>query len=173
MAPTNEILQSLRDQLARRPGGVLEQVAEEHGVSLRTVIDCLPEAMRSTGPGDRFCEVMADVAGWGPVTLIVHTSDGIFEFAGPLPEGTLGRGFYNVPAREGFGGHLRADRCHSIVFLRRPFMGKHTASLQFLNEAGGAMFKIFVGRDESGELRSDQLSRFDALERRISPPRPA
>ena len=160
-------LDGLRERMARQPGGILEMIAEEHGVSLRTVVDCLPEAMRTEADGDRFCEVLADVADWGPVTLIVHTADGIFEFAGPLPTGSLGRGFFNLHGKGGISGHLRPDRCRSIVFLRRPFMGKQTASLQFFNEAGGSMFKIFVGRDADGELRADQLERFDSLERRL------
>lgn len=29
--------------------------------------------------------------------------------------------------------------------------------------AGGAMFKIFVRRDENKELRGDQLAKFEAL----------
>lgn len=168
-APTTDVLRSLRAQLARSPHGVLEQVAEEHGVPLRTVIECLPQEMHSAASGDRFCEVMGEVSPWGPVTLIVHTPDGIFEFAGAVPDGSLRRGFHDLSADRGFGGHLRAECCHSIVFLRRPFMGKQTASLQFLDEAGGATFKIFVGRDESGELRADQLARFDALERGLVP----
>jgi putative heme utilization carrier protein HutX len=167
---TEDALAALRARLASRAGGVLEREAAEHGVSLRTVIGCLPHEMwRETG-GERFCEVMAEVAGWGAVTLIVHTEDGVFEFAGPLPPGTLGQGFFHLHGTGGLSGHLRAERCHSIVFLRRPFMGKQTASIQFFNAAGGAMFKIFVGRDAAGELCAAQLARFAALERRLAAP---
>lgn len=166
-------LEALRARLASRVGGVLETVAAEHGVSLRTVIGCLPEELWSEAGGEHFCEVMAEVATWGPVRLIVHTEDGVFEFSGPLPAGTLGHGFFNLHGAGALSGHLRAERCRSIVFLRRPFMGKQTASIQFFNAAGGAMFKLFVGRDDSGELCADQLARFDALERRLAAPAPA
>ena len=168
--PTNEALAALRARLARRAGGVLESLAAEHGVPLRTVIGCLPQEMWSETGGEHFCEVMAEVTSWGPVTLIVHSEDGVFEFAGPLPAGTLGRGFFNLHGASGLSGHLRAERRRSIVFLRRPFMGRPTASIQFFNAAGGAMFKIFVGRDAAGALCASQLARFDALERRLAKP---
>lgn len=166
--PASEPLAALREQLARQPGGILEQVAEQHGLPLRTVVECLPAAMRGELAGDRFCEILEAVSGWGPVRLIVHTTDGVFEFSGPLPRGQLGRGFYNLQGEGALSGHLRADRCRSIVVVRRPFMGKQTASLQFFNEAGSAMFKIFLGRDAAGELRADQLARLDALEQRLA-----
>ena len=47
--------------------------------------------------------------------------------------------------------------CASIYLLERPFMGKATCSLNFINRNGGAMFKIFVGRDEAGELKQHQI----------------
>lgn len=163
----SEQIAALRELLARQPGGILEQVAEQHGLALRTVVECLPEAMRSELPGDRFCEIFEEITAWGPVRLIVHTADGVFEFSGPLPPGKLGRGYYNLQGDGALSGHLRADRCSSIVVVRRPFMGKQTASLQFFNEAGGAMFKVFLGRDAAGELRADQLEQLAALEQRL------
>ena len=42
-------------------------------------------------------------------------------------------------------------------------MGKDTVSLNFVNRNGGAMFKIFVGRDEAGELKQNQIQAMRAL----------
>ena len=42
-------------------------------------------------------------------------------------------------------------------------MGKATVSLNFINRSGGAMFKIYVGRDENGELRQNQIEAMRAL----------
>jgi len=161
-------LEALRQQLLRNPAVILESAAESHGASLRSAVECLPAEMRAFVSGHHFVPILQEVSSWGPVTLIVHTADGVFEFAGPLPPGSEARGFFNLEGAGGFGGHLRPTRCAAIAFLRRPFMGKRTASLNFFNPEGGAMFKIFVGRDESGELRADQLRRFDALERRLT-----
>ena len=38
----------------------------------------------------------------------------------------------------------------AIAFVERPFMGKSSAFIAFLNVDGGIMFKVFVGRDEAG-----------------------
>jgi putative heme iron utilization protein len=42
-------------------------------------------------------------------------------------------------------------------------MGMDTASILFFNQAGSAMFKIFLGRDEHRQLLADQVSAFHAL----------
>ena len=41
--------------------------------------------------------------------------------------------------------------------------GMDTASILFFNQAGSAMFKIFLGRDEHRQLLADQVSAFHAL----------
>jgi hypothetical protein len=49
------------------------------------------------------------------------------------------------------------------LFCRSPFFGRRSCSLQFINLDGGAMFKVFVRRDEKRELLPDQLARFERL----------
>jgi len=161
----------LRRQLAEKPDGVLEAIATQHGLPLQTVVECLPDTMWTHVPGTHFASVMEDVSKWGPVTVIAHTKDVILEFEGPLPPGKFSHGFYNLQGGHGgLHGHLRADNCQAIVFLRRPFMGKETASVQFFNADGEAMFKIFIGRDDKGALRPDQIASLSALQDRLSAP---
>ena len=45
------------------------------------------------------------------------------------------------------------DRCRFIYFVDRPSFGKRSCSVQFVNEDGGVMFKIYVGYNK------DQTSR--------------
>lgn len=149
--------------LAADPGAVIETVAKEHNVTPRQVVEALPAAMRRFAPADTFGDAMKDIATWGEVTLIVHTDDGIMEFTGPIPPGEVGRGYFNLMSRTGFHGHLRHDRCAGLAFMERPFMGRLSASIVFLNVDGGIMFKVFVGRDEKRELLADQLTKFRAL----------
>jgi putative heme iron utilization protein len=52
--------------------------------------------------------------------------------------------------------------------MERPFMGRLSASVLFLNVDGGIMFKVFVGRDEKRELLADQLAKFRALADRLA-----
>ena len=159
----------LRAHMAENPGAVIEDVARERNATPRAVIEALPEAMVRVGGGGGFAAAMQDIAAWGEVTLIVHTDDAIFEFTGTIPAGELGRGYFNLMQPKGLHGHLRHERCVAIAFVERPFMGKSSAFIAFINVDGGIMFKVFVGRDETRALRTDQLERFRTLADRIVP----
>jgi putative heme utilization carrier protein HutX len=150
--------------MAANPGAVIETVARERNVTPRAVIEALPDEMVTIrGGADAFVRAMQAIATWGEVTLIVHTDDGIFETTAPLSAGSLGHGYYNLTEPKGLHGHLRVDRCGGVAFVERPFMGKASAFVAFLNVDGGVMFKVFVGRDETRVLRQDQLAQFHAL----------
>ena len=152
--------------LAENPGAIVETVAKDFGVTPRDVVEALPSDLRRFAPGDAFVDAMGDIAGWGVVTVIIHTDDGIMEFTGPVPEGQVARDYFNLMARTGFHGHLRYKRCAGVAFLERPFMGRPSASVLFFNGEGGIMLKVFVGRDEQGALRPEQLAAFRALAER-------
>lgn len=159
----NADLASLRAHMAENPNAVIETIARERKVTPRAVIEALPENMVRFHNADRFIAVMQDVAEWGDVTLIVHTDDAIFEFSGSVPRGEIGHGYFNLMQPKGLHGHLRHERCGGVAFVERPFMGKETAFIAFLNVDGGIMFKVFVGRDEQRALKPDQLERFRRL----------
>lgn len=154
--------------MADNPGAVIEDVARERKVTPRAVLEALPGGMVRIGAGE-FAAAMQDIAEWGEVTLIVHTDDAIFEFTGAIPKGEVGRGYFNLMQPKGLHGHLRHERCAAIAFVERPFMGKVSAFIAFINLDGGIMFKVFVGRDETRALRGDQLVRFHALADRLAP----
>jgi putative heme utilization carrier protein HutX len=166
-------LAGLKAFMADNPGAVIEDVARERKVTPRAVLEVLPDTMVRLGPGSEFAAAMADIAKWGEVTLIVHTDDAIFEFTGSVPAGEIGRGYFNLMQPKGLHGHLRHERCAAVAFVERPFMGKSSAFIAFVNVDGGIMFKVFVGRDEQRALRGDQLQRFHALAQRIAPARAA
>jgi heme iron utilization protein len=162
-------LAELKAHMLENPGAVIEDVARQRKVTPRAVIEALPAEMFRIGAGGEFASTMQDIAEWGEVTLIVHTDDAIFEFTGAIPTGEIGRGYFNLMQPKGLHGHLRHERCGGIAFVERPFMGKQSAFVAFLNVDGGIMFKVFVGRDETRALRADQLARFKALGDRIAP----
>jgi putative heme utilization carrier protein HutX len=168
-AMLNTELADLATYMAENPGAVIEDVARERNVAPRTVIEALPTSMRRVGVGGEFAAAMRDIAQWGEVTLIVHTGDGIFEFTGAVPDGEVSRGYFNLMQPKGLHGHLRHERCAAIAFVERPFMGKTSAFIAFINADGGIMFKVFVGRDATRALRGDQLERFRSLADRIAP----
>jgi len=164
---TEESRQPLAARLAQNADGILEQIAREYGVSTFEVVKNLPGEHCTVADGAKFSEVMEDVTTWGPILFIVHTSDIVLECEGALPPGSYARGYYNIHGDSPIGGHIRADNCRAIAFVSRPFMGRQSCSIQFFNEAGEAMFKIFVRRDEARELISDQVAKFVALRERF------
>ena len=151
----------LRQSLEKNPGQVLEMLTAQNQCSFEYVIRCLPEGNVRQTEGGRIVEILQAIAAWDEsVTFIAHTPDAIVEVSGKLPNGKVGRGFYNFDHPEtdgGVHGHIYYENCASIYLLERPFMGKATCSLNFINRNGGAMFKIFVGRDEAGELKQHQI----------------
>lgn len=158
----------IREQLAAKPDGVLETIAADLGVPLADVLACLPAGAAVPVDGSAFEEVWKDLTGWGKITFVVHTRDGVFECKGTIPPGAFGRGYFNIHGDSPIGGHLRADRCRSIYFVDRPFFGKRSCSVQFINQEGEAMFKVFVGRNEDRSLKAEQLARFEALRDRMA-----
>ncbi|MBA2779735.1 heme utilization cystosolic carrier protein HutX [Billgrantia kenyensis] len=168
LSAKTERLEKLRLQLAESQDGILEAMALQHDVTLLDVVRCLPDACWQRIDGSHFVNVMQELAEWGELTTIVHTNGVILEFTGPLPGGELGRGFYNLKGGSGLSGHLKPDCCSDLIFLRRPFMGTPTASVQFFSADGNSMFKVYIGRDASRQLRPDQLERFESLVLRLT-----
>ena len=156
-------MSDLKTYMMENPGALIEDVARERNVTPRAVLEAMPEMMVRIGLGSQFAAAMQDIAQWGEVTLIVHTDDAIFEFTGAIPAGEVGRGYFNLMQPKGLHGHLRHERCAALAFVERPFMGKASAFIAFINVDGGIMFKVFVGRDETRALRGDQLKRFQSL----------
>jgi putative heme utilization carrier protein HutX len=161
------VMASVREAIAAKPDGVLEGIAADHKVSYRSVLDCLDSDAAVALPPAVFDALWEDMTGWGTIMFIVHTADGVFETAGALPPGSHGRGYFNIHGDSPIGGHLKIERCAAIYFVDRPFFGRRSCSVQFLNGDGEAMFKVFVGRDEQRELKADQVTRFEALRAKL------
>jgi heme iron utilization protein len=157
---------AIRAALAANPDGVLDDIARRAGAPVRVVLEALPASAAAGAPGARFVEIWADLTSWGPVTFIVNNEDGVFETKAALPPGTEARGYFNIHGDSPLGGHIRADRCTAIYFVDRPFFGRRSCSVWFMNGDGGSMFKVFVGRDEKRELLPDQVERFERLRAR-------
>lgn len=157
----------IRAQLEAEPDGVLDDLARRNDVSLRAVLDLLPSGSAKSVSGERFADIWTDLTGWGAVTFIVHTADGVFETRAALPPGSAGRGYFNIHGDSALGGHIRAERCAAIYFIDRPFFKRRSCSLQFINLDGAPMFKVFVARDDKRELLADQLERFERLRERL------
>lgn len=156
-----------RAAFAEKPDGVVEQIAAKAEVSPADILAILPQGAAVTLPADRWAEIWTDLSSWGEILMIVHTEDIVLEVEGRLPDGSEGHGWFNIHGDSPIGGHIRKDRCVSIVFVDRGFHGRRSCSVWFMNGEGRAMFKVFVRRDEARELITDQVVRFEALRARL------
>lgn len=121
-------------------------------------------------PGSEALSLLRHLPAWGPVVTIVLHGASVFEFKGEFPRGEEGSGYYNLDgAVPGFHGHLKLAAIDYIGFQERPHAGRPSYALTFNNFEQGNIFKVFLGRDENGEIWPDQLERFAALKRDALP----
>ena len=152
--------------LQEKPDGILEMVAGKCEASLWQVFQRLAEGQAVAIAGDRFEELWAGLTTWGTVLFIVHTEDIVLECEGALPPGTSSHGYFNIHGDSPIGGHIKASNCARIVFVDRAFHGRRSCSVQFLNAAGNAMFKVFrAPRQPKGVAGRTSSGRFEALRR--------
>ena len=157
-------LDALKARLAKNPGVVLETLQEHYPFNMKQIIEALPQETWKRIDGEHYIPVLQQLSSLGSVLLVTNTPDAVLEFKGPFPPGELSHGFYNLKGTvPGLHGHLRPNRCESVYFVERPFMKRSTASILFTNPEGEIIFKIFLGRDETGEICAKQLKVFHAM----------
>lgn len=115
-------------------------------------------------PGVQAETILRGLPSWGPVTTIVLHGGSVFEFKGPFPEGFVAEGFYNLKGSTGFEGHLNLAKIDHIAFQDKLHRGRQSLALVFNDAHGAPVFKVFVGRDSSGELISAQVNEFRQLQ---------
>lgn len=117
-----------------------------------------------TIPGSFAQELLTNIATWGNVTTIVIHLGSVFEFKGPFPKGSDGFGFYNLEGPiPGFHGHLNLNDIHHIAFQEKLHRGRESFALVFNNSNSETVFKVFLGRDDQGEVLKNQLTQFSSL----------
>lgn len=159
---------ALAARLAADPDGIIEALAREHGVTTLDATRMLPENHCRFAAAAAFADVMAELTGWGEILFIVHSPGIVLECKGAIPPGEFGRGYFNLHGDSPIGGHIKAERCTAIAFVRRPFMGRESCSIQFFDHDGEAMFKVFVRREADRSLNADQVGMFEQLAERMS-----
>ena len=127
----------------------------------------LPEAGSAPGPvipGTHAQAVLEQLPDWGDLVTIVLHGGCVFEFKGPFPPGSVGRGYFNLQGtRPGFEGHLKLAAIDHIGFQDRPHAGRMAHALTFNDAQGQTLFKVFLGRDADGEIWPQQLAAYAAL----------
>ncbi|MDX1452658.1 MAG: heme utilization cystosolic carrier protein HutX [Oleiphilaceae bacterium] len=107
--------------------------------------------------------LMRALSTWGKLTTIVLHGGCVFEFKGGFPPGSVAEGYYNLKGAQGFEGHIRLERIARVRFQDRPHRGRASYAFVFEDEAGASLFKVFLGRDEQGEVLADQLAAYERI----------
>lgn len=116
-------------------------------------------------PGHQAEALMVELARWGNLTTIVLHGGCVFEFKGPFPEGAAAEGYYNLTGPvPGFHGHIRLDAVDHIGFQVRQHRGRDSYAFTFNDAQGSNLFKVFLGRDEAGELIPSQVASFKRIQ---------
>ena len=116
-------------------------------------------------PGKYAKALLEELTGWGKVTTIVLHGGCVFEFKGAFPKGSEGSGIYNLESDgDGFEGHLNLEKVDHIAYQDKLHRGMQSYAFVFSDASKGCMFKVFVGRDEQGELLSHQVKRFKEIQ---------
>ena len=115
-------------------------------------------------PPEFAVELLRELPGIGDTTTVILHGGCVFEFKGPFPAGSIAAGCYNLHGtRPGFEGHLRLDAMARITFQDRPHRGRASYAFVFEDGDGRPIFKVFLGRDASGEIYPEQLAFFRRL----------
>jgi len=109
-------------------------------------------------------EILEELSTWGKTTTIIIHGGCVFEFKGKFPIGKQGQGYYNLDSNgDGFEGHLNLEKIHVIELESKFHRGRKAHAIVFKNAEGEIIFKVFLGRDDKGELIKDQLAAFENL----------
>jgi len=115
--------------------------------------------------GEQAEVLMHRLATWGNTTTIIIHARCVFEFKGPFPEGTFGEGFYNLDGPvPGFHGHIRLDAIDHIGFQDKLHRGRQSYAFNFQDKDKNNIFKVFLGRDEQGDLIAEQVESFKQIQ---------
>lgn len=107
--------------------------------------------------------LLRDIVQWGNTTTIIIHGGCVFEFKGCFPQGQSAEGFYNLKGESGFEGHLNLTRVAAIELQSKIHRGRESHAFVFVNNIQEVMFKIFLGRQENGDLIASQLEKFNLI----------
>jgi len=116
---------------------------------------------------NKFDEIIEDISTWGKILMIKITPSFVIEIKDNMPTGSYGQGYYNFSSKNSsISGHLKVSDIEKISFVSKTTKGRLSHSVVF-SSYDEDIFKIFVSRDEQGELLKEQVKRFESLRDRF------
>ncbi|MEL8056625.1 MAG: heme utilization cystosolic carrier protein HutX [Pseudomonadota bacterium] len=162
MATNTQTLEPLAERL-KTFDGFLERLSKEYGLSTLDLVRQLPEEQIKIIDGNKMLDLLTDVGEWGAVLFITEGNSVITGMSVELPQVFPKDGYFHFFGQGGFGGHIKEDACQHIAFIERQFQNRNSRSVHFYDGRGEPMFKIFVSRELSGEMKPEQVARWMAL----------
>lgn len=108
--------------------------------------------------------LLCELATWGNTTTIILHGACVFEFKGPFPKGEIAEGYYNLSGPvPGFHGHINLGAIAYIGFQDKPRRGRESYAFTFQDADDNNIFKVFLGRDEQGQLLAEQVTAFQRI----------
>ncbi|MFC0309870.1 heme utilization cystosolic carrier protein HutX [Gallibacterium trehalosifermentans] len=164
--------QQIEKYLNEKPSLSTQELAKQLDKAEGEIILVLPENMLSIIDGSYSEQILNELPQWGQVTTIIEKAGSIFEIKETFPIGKSAYGYYNLnlgqESQGVFYGHLKLDQVKYIALVSKPLRGKATHAIIFISEQKQVIFKIYLGRNEQGEIFPDQLERFKQLTQFIS-----
>lgn len=115
-------------------------------------------------PVEQVLPLLRALPDWGNLVTIIFAGGSVFEFKGPFPHGSPGQAFYNLQGPvPGLHGHLLLANLVRVRCQDKPHRGRASYAFVFEDADGHVVFKVFLGRDEKGEVFPDQLDRFNRI----------
>ncbi|MCT7445814.1 heme utilization cystosolic carrier protein HutX [Aliarcobacter skirrowii] len=125
------------------------------------------EEIEKVVDGSKFDEIIEDISTWGKILMIKITPSFVIEIKDNMPTGTYGHGYYNFDSKNSsISGHLKVSDIKTISFVSKLLRGKLSHSIVFSSQ-NEDIFKIFVTRNENGELSKEQVLRFESLKNKL------
>jgi putative heme utilization carrier protein HutX len=113
--------------------------------------------------------LLCALATWGSTTTIILNGGCVFEFKGTFPKGSIAEGFYNLEGDfPGFHGHIRLEAICKIALQDKKHRNRESYAFDFQNDKSRSIFKVFIGRDASGELISTQVDAFKRIQNNVN-----
>ncbi|OOH88882.1 heme iron utilization protein [Pasteurellaceae bacterium 15-036681] len=159
--------QQISQLLDENPNIITLEIAEKLAQPEGIILTALPNEFVRVFPAERAQDILSAITSWGTFTTIIEKEGSIFEIKERFPSGMLGRGYYNLNMKGEEGtlhGHLKLDNIAQIAFVSLPFRGKESYNIAFIAHNGQTIFKVYLGRDEQGQLLPHQVENFKTFQ---------
>jgi putative heme iron utilization protein len=159
-----ELGEKIKKYFEARPDTSLTSAASALNIGEGELLAALEGILSTRLDGVDHFGLLEEMAGWGKLRLVVRNSAAVSEMLGTLEGVRFAKGWLTVE-NDYFHLHVKADELRlTYLFHRRGGEGvRPSYSVQFLDNSGGAVLKVFLLETSVG---SPQLSRFEKLSKR-------